>query len=59
MAEGQAQRVAATVQPFRAQGKSLREIADALDTSGVPTARGGRWQASQVMRILERLYGAT
>jgi DNA invertase Pin-like site-specific DNA recombinase len=54
-AERQALRVAATVQPLRAQGKTLREIAEALNTSGVPTARGGSWQASQVMRVLGRL----
>lgn len=48
-------KVAKTVQPLRAQGASLREIAEALNTSGVPTARGGKWQASQVKRVLERL----
>jgi hypothetical protein len=58
-AERQASRVAATVQPLRAQGKTLREIAEALNTSGVPTARGGRWQASQVMRVLDRLDAAS
>ena len=50
-----ATKVAGVVQPLRAQGASLREIASALNTSGVPTARGGRWQASQVKRVLERL----
>ena len=50
-----ATKVAGVVQPLRAQGASLREIASALNSSGVPTARGGRWQASQVKRVLERL----
>lgn len=48
-------RVADIVVPLRTQGKTLREIASALNTSGVPTARGGTWQASQVQRTLERL----
>ncbi|MFN3723673.1 MAG: recombinase family protein [Paracoccaceae bacterium] len=54
-AEGRAQKVAALVQPLRAEGRSLREIAEALDVAGVATARGGKWSASQVMRTLERL----
>lgn len=54
-AKARADRVAMTVQPLRAQGRTLREIAEALNTSGVPTARGGKWQASQVKRVLERL----
>jgi len=54
----QAQRIAAMVQPLYAQGKSLREIAEALNVSGVPTARGGSWQASQVKRVLDRLARA-
>ncbi|MEW2912326.1 recombinase family protein [Leisingera sp. JC11] len=54
-ARARAEKVAQTVQPLRAQGASLRQIAEALNASGVPTARGGRWQASQVKRVLERL----
>lgn len=54
-AKARADRVAGVVQPLRAQGASLREIAETLNTSGVPTARGGKWQASQVKRVLERL----
>lgn len=54
-AKDRADKVAMTVQPLRAQGASLREIAEAMNTSGVPTARGGKWQASQVKRVLERL----
>lgn len=56
-AKARADKVALTVQPLRAQGATLREIAEALNTSGVATARGGRWQASQVKRVLERLEG--
>lgn len=50
-----AQRIAGVVEPLRERGKTLREIAAALDSAGVPTARGGTWQASQVKRLLERL----
>ena len=34
---------------------SLRELAGALNERGVPTARGGRWTATQVNRLLARL----
>ena len=54
-AQRNAQRVARIINPLREQGASLRKIAEALNTSGVPTARGGKWQASQVKRALERL----
>lgn len=54
-AAARAERVSKTVLPLRAQGSSLRQIADALNSSGVPTARGGKWQASQVQRVLMRL----
>jgi DNA invertase Pin-like site-specific DNA recombinase len=39
----------------RAAGKSLRTIADALNTEAVPTARGGRWYASTVRAVLDSL----
>ena len=58
-AKARAEKVAMTVQPLRAQGATLREIAEALNVSGVPTARGGLWQASQIKRVLERLEGST
>ena len=54
-AQKRAQKVAAMVVPMRDAGKSLREIAEALNAAGVQTARGGKWQASQVMRTLERI----
>ena len=34
--------------------RSLRAIANALNARGVPTARGGRWQAMTVSNILAR-----
>ena len=42
------------IQPLRAEGKSLRDIAKALDARGVPTVRGGTWGATQVADILKR-----
>jgi DNA invertase Pin-like site-specific DNA recombinase len=36
-------------------GKSLRAIAEALNTEAVPTARGGRWYASTVRAVLGSL----
>jgi DNA invertase Pin-like site-specific DNA recombinase len=54
-AQADADRVAAIIQPLRTQGATLRIIADALNGSGVPTARGGSWWPSQVQRVLERL----
>ena len=42
------------VQEIQADGVvSLRGIASALNERGIPTARGGRWSAAQVKRLLE------
>jgi DNA invertase Pin-like site-specific DNA recombinase len=54
-AAARAEKVAGIVRPLRETGKPLREIAEHLNRAGVQTARGGRWQASQVMRVLARL----
>lgn len=50
-----ANKVAALILPLKEAGKSLREIADALNASGVKTARQASWSAAQVMRTLDRL----
>jgi DNA invertase Pin-like site-specific DNA recombinase len=50
-----AERVRGIVWPLRKAGTPLREIAEQLNRAGVQTARGGKWQASQVMRVLNRL----
>lgn len=57
-AKAWAERVAGLIVPLRDQGATLREIATSLNKSGVPTARGGQWQASQVQRVLKRLNAA-
>jgi DNA invertase Pin-like site-specific DNA recombinase len=39
----------------RAEGRSLRAIADDLNAEAVPTARGGRWYASTVKHVVGSL----
>jgi DNA invertase Pin-like site-specific DNA recombinase len=38
----------------QAGATTLRQIADALNARGIPTARGGHWHASSVKNVLER-----
>jgi DNA invertase Pin-like site-specific DNA recombinase len=57
--EANADRHATNVLPIireieRAGARSLRAIAEALNARGVPTARGGRWQAMTVSNVLAR-----
>jgi DNA invertase Pin-like site-specific DNA recombinase len=40
--------------PMKAEGKSLRQIAAALNERRIPTARGGKWAQTQVADILKR-----
>ncbi|GGC16687.1 resolvase [Marivita lacus] len=54
-ADARAKKVAGIIVPLRDAGKTLRQIADELNTVGIKTARGGLWQASQVQRTLDRL----
>jgi hypothetical protein len=37
-----------------ARAMSLQAIADGLNDRSIPTARGGSWSATQVMRVLAR-----
>jgi hypothetical protein len=40
------------IEELRANGAvSLRKIAEGLNGAGLTTARGGRWTATQVMRV--------
>ena len=39
---------------MKADGESLRQIADGLNCCGVPAPRGGDWSAVAVKRILGR-----
>jgi DNA invertase Pin-like site-specific DNA recombinase len=38
---------------MRSQGVSLRGIAETLTADGVPTVRGGRWEAATIKRVLD------
>ena len=38
----------------KASANTLRQIVEALNARGIPTARGGRWYAQSVANILER-----
>jgi DNA invertase Pin-like site-specific DNA recombinase len=38
----------------KAGATTLRQIADALNARGIPTARGGQWHASSVRNVLQR-----
>jgi DNA invertase Pin-like site-specific DNA recombinase len=47
--------LAPAISELRAGGpRSLRAIAAGLNERGIPTARGGVWTATQVMRVMER-----
>jgi DNA invertase Pin-like site-specific DNA recombinase len=47
--------LAPAIAEVRAAGAtSLRAIATGLNERGIPTARGGAWTATQVMRVMER-----
>ena len=49
-------RVSPSIEVARSEGcVTLQSIADYLNKSGVETAKGGRWHATSVRRILERL----
>jgi DNA invertase Pin-like site-specific DNA recombinase len=55
-ARARAADLADTVKELQAAGcESLRAIAAGLDERGIPTARGGKWGAEQVARLLERI----
>lgn len=52
------QGVVETIFTLRNEGKSLRKIAEYLDTHGVTTKQGGQWYASTIKYILDNnLYG--
>lgn len=42
------------IREIQATGASLRKTAAALNARGVPTARGGKWAATQISDILKR-----
>ena len=58
MVEAKADHFAANIlpiiKPMREAGATLRQIAEALNSRGIPTARKGTWAATQVSAILDR-----
>jgi DNA invertase Pin-like site-specific DNA recombinase len=57
--KAEADRYAANVLPIireaqKAGASTLRQIAEALNARGIPTARGGSWYAQSVANVLER-----
>ncbi len=53
-AETEARRYIKVIGPMRSAGKSLADIAAALNEQGVKTSRGATWSAMQVSRVLKR-----
>jgi hypothetical protein len=50
--------LAPTIAELQAGGsESLRAIAAGLEERGIPAARGGKWSAVQVARLLEAARG--
>jgi DNA invertase Pin-like site-specific DNA recombinase len=59
-AQARAADLADTVKELQAAGcESLRAIAAELDARGIPAARGGKWSAVQVSRLLARVNPST
>lgn len=54
-AKREAERVYKMVGPMREAGKTLANIADALNAMNVATSRGGQWTPMQVKRVLDRM----
>lgn len=53
-ADKHAARIIGVIRPMRDAGKTFDQIAAALETMRVPTARGGTWNDVTVARILRR-----
>lgn len=53
-ADEHAAKVAPTIKKLRSGGMSLQEVADHLNTLGVPTPRGAKWAATTVQRAEKR-----
>jgi DNA invertase Pin-like site-specific DNA recombinase len=59
-ADAKAADLAPVIKELQAAGKtSLRAIAEGLNEAGIPTARGGKWSSTQVMRVTDRPFEAS
>jgi DNA invertase Pin-like site-specific DNA recombinase len=54
-ADTHAAKVMDTIKPLRDAGKTLQQIADTLNRTGVTTARGGKWYPTTVKNVLARV----
>ena len=54
LAYSHAAKVMDTVRPLKEAGRTLQQIADTLNKSGVKTARGGKWYPTTVKNVLAR-----
>jgi DNA invertase Pin-like site-specific DNA recombinase len=54
LADAHAAKVMDTVLPLKEAGRTLQQIADTLNKSGVKTARGGKWHPTTVKNVLAR-----
>lgn len=54
LANSHAAKVMDTVLPLKEAGRTLQQIADTLNKSGVKTARGGKWHPTTVKNVLAR-----
>lgn len=53
-ADAYAMKVMDTIEPLRQAGRTLQQIANTLNKTGVKTARGGKWYPSTVKNVLAR-----
>ena len=54
VANNHASKVLDTIAPLKEAGRTLQQIADTLNKSGVTTARGGQWYPTTVSNVLKR-----
>jgi DNA invertase Pin-like site-specific DNA recombinase len=54
-ADAEAAKLVKIIGPLRNAGQTLTAIADTMNDMGIATSRGGKWSATQVMRVLERV----
>ena len=54
LADTHAAKVMDTVRPLKEAGRTLQQIADTLNKTGVTTARGGKWHPTTVKNVLAR-----
>ena len=55
LADAHASRVIDTIAPLKQAGRTLQQIADTLNKSGVLTSRGGQWYPTTVSNTLARV----